>query len=117
MRAKMNRCQHQSSAGPPNTTSGNPYRQCEGHGERDGQRKARETSIHSLPPRVERTHAAGFGERQRLAVVAFSILDAACRGDVTGEVEGVSLASPGPQPPGERQGLSGVVGRLLDLRS
>jgi hypothetical protein len=40
----------------------------------------------------ERAHAARLGERQRLAVVAGSVLRAACRLDVTGEAEGVGLA-------------------------
>jgi hypothetical protein len=44
----------------------------------------------------ERAHAARLGEGQRLAVVAFSILGAACRRDVSGEAEGVALASPSP---------------------
>jgi hypothetical protein len=42
----------------------------------------------------ERTHAAGLGERQRLAVVAFSVLSAGCGGDVTVEAEGMGLVSP-----------------------
>jgi len=62
----------------------------------------------------ERAHAKFAGERQRLAIVAFSVLGAACRRDVTGEAEGVGLASPSPQPAGERQSLSGVAGGLVD---
>src|SRR5438552_14378919 len=62
----------------------------------------------------ERAHAELAGERQRLAVVAFSVLGAACRRDVTGEAEGVGLACPSPQPAGERQGGSGVAGGLVD---
>ena len=58
----------------------------------------------------ERAHAELAGARQRLAVVAGSVLGTACRRDVTGEAEGVGLASPSPQPAGERQGLSGVAG-------
>src|SRR5260370_20508621 len=54
------------------------------------------------------------GKRQRLAVGAFSVLGAACRCDVTAEAEGVGLASPSPQPAGERQCLSGVAGGLVD---
>src|SRR5262245_17437726 len=41
-----------------------------------------------------RTHAAGLGKRQSLAVVAFGVLSAACRGNVTGEAESVGLAGP-----------------------
>jgi len=62
----------------------------------------------------ERTHAAGLGERQRLAVVAFGVLAAGYGGDVTVEAEGMGFVSPSPQPAGERQGLSGVGGRLID---
>ena len=62
----------------------------------------------------ERAHVERVGERQRLAVIGFSVFGAACRGDVTGEAEGVDLASPGPQPAGERQSRSGVVGGLVD---
>ena len=62
----------------------------------------------------ERAHAELAGECQRLAVVAFGVLGAACRRDVTGEAEGVGLACPSPQPAGERQGLSGVAGGLVD---
>src|SRR5881628_116651 len=50
----------------------------------------------------ERAHAELAGEGQRLAVVAFGVLGAACRRDVTGEAEGVGLACPSPQPTGER---------------
>src|SRR5262249_56312733 len=50
----------------------------------------------------EGAHAARLGERQRLAVVAGSVLGAAGRRDVTGEAEDVSLACPSPQAPGER---------------
>src|SRR5438046_10176647 len=53
----------------------------------------------------EGAHAELAGERQRLAVVARSILGAVCRRDVTGEAQGVGLASPSPQPAGERQCL------------
>jgi hypothetical protein len=62
----------------------------------------------------KRAHAARLGERQRVAVVAFSVLGAGCGGDVTVETEGMALVSPGPQPPGERYGRSGVVGRFID---
>ena len=62
----------------------------------------------------ERAHAELAGEGQRLAVVAFGVLGAACRRDVTGEAEGVGLACPSPQPTGERQCLSGVAGGLVD---
>src|SRR5262249_7872348 len=62
----------------------------------------------------ERTHAARLSERQRLAVVAFSVLGAACRPNLTVEAEGMGLVSPSPQPPGERQGLPSVAGRLVD---
>jgi hypothetical protein len=48
----------------------------------------------------ERAHSELAGERQRLAVIAFSVLVAACGGDVTGEAEGMGV-SPSPQPPGE----------------
>jgi hypothetical protein len=49
----------------------------------------------------KRTHAAGLGERQRLAVQTFSILGAGCDGDVTVEAEGMGLVSPSAQPAGE----------------
>src|SRR3989442_13943252 len=62
----------------------------------------------------ERAHAELAGERQRLAVVVFSVLGIAGRCDVTGKVKSVGLASPSPQPAGERQGLSGVAGGLID---
>jgi len=62
----------------------------------------------------KRTHAAGLGERQRLAVQTFSILGASCDGDVTVEAEGMGLASPGSESARERDGLSGVVCRLVD---
>ncbi len=62
----------------------------------------------------EGAHAELVGEGQRLAVVPFSVLGAAGRRDVTGEAEGVGLAGPSPQPAGERQGLSGVAGGLVD---
>ena len=39
----------------------------------------------------QRAHAPGFGERQGLAVVAFGVLTAACRGNVAGEAEGMAL--------------------------
>src|SRR5207237_6929097 len=42
----------------------------------------------------EGAHAELDGECQRLAVVAFGVRGAACRRDVTGEAEGVGLASP-----------------------
>jgi hypothetical protein len=42
----------------------------------------------------ERAHAELAGERQGFAVVAFSVLGAAARRDITGEAEGVGLASP-----------------------
>jgi hypothetical protein len=64
--------------------------------------------------RGERAHPAWLGERQRLTVVAFSLVGAACRRDVAGEAEGVSLASPSPHPAGERQCLSGVARGLVD---
>ena len=62
----------------------------------------------------ERTHAAGLGERQRLAVQTFSILGAGCDGDVTVEAEGMGLASPGSEPARKREGLMGVATRLVD---
>src|SRR5438552_6187374 len=62
----------------------------------------------------ERAHAELAGERQRLAVVAFSVLGAACRRDITGEAEGVGLACPRPLAAGERQGFSAVAGGLVD---
>src|SRR4029450_5772478 len=62
----------------------------------------------------DRAHAELVGERQRLAVEAFSVLAAACRRDVTCEAQGLGLAAPRPQPPGERQGLSGVAGGLVN---
>src|SRR5262249_5074557 len=46
----------------------------------------------------ERAHAARLGERQRLAVVAFSVVGADCGGDVTVETEGMGLGSPSAQP-------------------
>ena len=52
---------------------------------------------------------------RRLPVVTFSVLGAAGRRDVTGEVEGVGLASPSPQSAAERQRLSGVAPGLVDL--
>src|SRR5215831_4250433 len=58
----------------------------------------------------ERTHAARFGEHQRLAVVAFGVLSAARRGNVTAEAKGVALASASPQASGECQGFTGVAG-------
>ena len=63
----------------------------------------------------DRAHAELAGERQRLAVVAGSVLGGACQRDVTGEAKGVGLAAPRPQPAGERQCLSGVAGGLVDL--
>src|SRR6266481_1278765 len=60
------------------------------------------------------THAERVGECQRLAVVAGSVLGTARRRDITGEAEGVGLASPSPQPTGECQRLSGVAGGLVD---
>ena len=62
----------------------------------------------------EGAHAELGGEGQGLAVVAFSVLGAAGRRDVTGEAEGVGLAGPSPQPAGERQGLAGVAPGLVD---
>src|SRR5262245_11199866 len=62
----------------------------------------------------KRTHAAGLGERQRLAVRTLSILGAGCDGDVTVEAEGTGLASPGSKPARECEGLSGVATRLVD---
>src|SRR5262249_58220519 len=53
-------------------------------------------------------------ERQRVEIVAGSILDATDSRDVTGEAEGMGLACPSAQPAGERQCLSGVAGRLVD---
>jgi hypothetical protein len=44
----------------------------------------------------ERAHAARLGDGKRLAVVTFGVLGAGCRRDVTGEAQGVGLASPGP---------------------
>ena len=55
-----------------------------------------------MPVGDERAHAELVGECQRLAVVAFSVLGAACRRDVTDEAEGVGFASPSSQPAGER---------------
>ena len=62
----------------------------------------------------ERAHAERVGKSQCLAVVAFGVLRAAGQRNVTGEVEGVALAGAGPEPTGERQGLSGVFSRLVD---
>ena len=62
----------------------------------------------------ERAHAELAGEGQRLAEVAFGVLGAASRRYITGEAEGVGLASPSAQPAGERHGLSGVAGCLVD---
>jgi len=50
--------------------------------------------------RSERTHTAGLGKRQRLAVVAFSILGATCRSGVTAEAESAGLISPEPPTTG-----------------
>src|SRR5262247_1199183 len=61
----------------------------------------------------EWTHAARLSERQRLAVIAFSVLGAGCGGDVTVEAEGMGLVAPSPKP-GERQGPLGVAGSLVD---
>ena len=47
-------------------------------------------------------------------VVAFGVLSAARRRDVTGEAEGVALAGSGPQPTGERQRLFGETSGLID---
>jgi hypothetical protein len=44
----------------------------------------------------ERAHAPPAGERQRLAVIGFSVSPAARRCDVTGEAEGVGLGPPSP---------------------
>jgi hypothetical protein len=63
----------------------------------------------------EGAHAELAGERQRLAVVGFSVLRAGRQRDVTGEAEGVGLAGPSPQPAAERQCLSGVAGGLVEL--
>ena len=62
----------------------------------------------------ERSHTSRLGERKRLAVQTFSILGASCDGDVTVEAEGMGLASPGSESARERDGLSGVVCRLVD---
>jgi hypothetical protein len=62
----------------------------------------------------EGAHAELVGEGQRVTVVTFSVLGAAGRRDVTDEVEGVGLAGPSPQPAAELQGLSGVVGGLVE---
>ena len=62
----------------------------------------------------EREHAEPAGERQRVMVVGFGVHGAAGRRDVTGEAEGVGLASPRPQPAGERECLSGVAGGLVN---
>jgi hypothetical protein len=62
----------------------------------------------------ERAHAARLGEGQRLAVVAFGVLSAARRCDITSEAEGVGLGCPSPQPAGERQNFPRVAGGLVD---
>src|SRR5262249_62348281 len=62
----------------------------------------------------KRAHAELGGPGERFAVVAFGILGAAGRCDVTGEAQGVGLASPSPQPAAERQGLSGVAPGLVN---
>src|SRR4030095_11319896 len=62
----------------------------------------------------EGADAAWLSESHRVAVVPFSILGTARRRDITGEAEGVGLASPRPQPAGGRQRLSGVAGGLVD---
>lgn len=49
----------------------------------------------------ERAHPELLGQRQRLAVVARSIVGVAGRCDITGEAEGVGLACPCAQPAGE----------------
>ena len=48
------------------------------------------------------------------AVIALSVFGAACRGNVTDETKGDGLASPSPEPAGERQSRSGVAGGLVD---
>ena len=61
----------------------------------------------------ERAQAEFDRERQRIAVVPFSVLGAARRLDVTGERTWASPSS-SRRPAGERQCLSGVAGGLVD---
>jgi hypothetical protein len=44
----------------------------------------------------QRAHPEFAGKGQRFAVVAFGVISAGRRRDVTGEAEGVGLASPSP---------------------
>ncbi len=62
----------------------------------------------------ERAHAECAGEGQRPAVVAFCVLGAACRRDVTGEAEGVGFVCPRAQPAGKHQGLFCVACRFVE---
>jgi len=41
-----------------------------------------------------RPHAAGLGDRQGLAIVAFGVFGAACRSDIPSEAEGMGLIAP-----------------------
>jgi hypothetical protein len=59
-------------------------------------------------------HAELAGEHERLAVTAFRLCGTAGRRDIAGEEERVGLATPGPQPAAERQGLAAVAERLPD---
>src|SRR5262249_6779232 len=63
----------------------------------------------------ERAHAELRGQGQRLAVERFGVPNAAGRGDLTGEAEGVSLCPTSREPAAERQGLSGVAPGLVEL--
>ncbi len=62
----------------------------------------------------EGAHAELAGERQRLAVIGFRVLGAACQRDVTGEAECMYLVSSSPQSAGEGHGFSRVTGGLVD---
>jgi hypothetical protein len=61
-------------------------------------------------------HDACRGARQAPgpAVVTFSALGTARRGNVTGEAESVGLAGPSPKPPRKRRGLLSVAGSRVD---
>src|SRR5262249_26560352 len=62
----------------------------------------------------EGAHAEFAGDRQGRGIVVFGVLGAGRQRDVTGEAEGVRLGPSSPYPAGERQGLAGVAGGLVD---
>jgi hypothetical protein len=57
----------------------------------------------------KQAHAAWFGERQRLAVIAISIIGAAGRGNATTEAERTSLTFSSTKAPCKDQCLMGVA--------